>query len=276
MESASEALPGDIILGDGHTGIYMGNNEVAHASGKRYPAKGDIRIDPLDNALQYSFKGPIFLRPADLIKADQASSSSGGACPTNVQGPAVAAPSNAILRFMKGQEGYHRIGGYYNGEKFQTGGYGVTEWTPALFAKLKPFPTPEQKATENLIEFMRSDALFYIEKAIKKAGKQISDFKQHQIDAMMSIAMNCGSPTLVKQQCFLKMLANPNDPQIPELIKKTKAPWSAHKKRRVLEAEIYSKGSYKFESITIWDGPGKHAGTLSDNNGNGWLPGPIN
>lgn len=96
----------------------MGNNEVAHASGKRYPTRGDIRVDSLENALKHSFKGPIFLRPADLVKADEsAASSGGGSCPTTVQGPAVAAPSNAILRFMKGQEGYHRIGGYYNREK---------------------------------------------------------------------------------------------------------------------------------------------------------------
>lgn len=96
--------------------------------------------------------------------------------------------------------------------------------TPTLYAKLKPFPTPEQKSTEILIEFMKTDSLFYIERAMKKAGKKISDFKQHQIDAMMSMAMNCGGPALVKEQCFLKMLANPNDPQIPELIKKTRAP----------------------------------------------------
>ena len=277
MDSIAQAQPGDIICtkGKGHTGIYIGNNQFAHSSTNKKGKGEQIRIDSAEQFLKYSIPNGVFIRPRDLVKADETSTSKGGVCPSNVEGPAVFAPSNAILRFIKGQEGFHRIGGYYNGENFQTGGYGVTEWTPNLYKKLSPFPSTEQKATEILIEFMKTDALVYIERAIKKHGKQLSDFKQHQIDAMMSIAMNCGSPTLVKQQCFLKMLVNPDDPQIPELIKVTKAPWNGHKKRRVIEAEIYATGNYTFKPILIMDGPGKYNGTVTDNNGNGWLPGDI-
>lgn len=292
-EGISKAQPGDLVyVSSGatvtqsmlgkfidvkHVMVYMGEGKVAHASRGDKPIPEQIRHEKMDWYVTGGEAGKcFFVRPKDLAEADAAATATNsGNCPTSVQGPAIAAPSNAILRFIKGQEGFHRIGGYYNKESFQTGGYGVTEWTPSLYAKLKPFPTPEQKATENLIEFLKTDSLSYIERAIKKAGKQIGDFKQHQIDAMMSIAMNCGGPTLVKQSCFLKMLANPNDPQIPELIKVTKAPWKGHKIRRALEAEIYSKGSYSFKTISIMDGPGNYNGTVSDNGGNGWLPGPI-
>ena len=39
---------------------------------------------------------------------------------------------------------------------------------------------------------------------------------------------------------------------------------------------MYLTGEYTFNKISIWDGAGKHAGHVSDNNGHGWLPGPIN
>lgn len=49
----------------------MGDNKVAHASGKKYPDGKDIRIDSLDNALKYSFANGKFGRPKDLIDADE-------------------------------------------------------------------------------------------------------------------------------------------------------------------------------------------------------------
>ena len=278
LDTLDQAKPGDIICtkGKGHTGIYMGNRQFAHASTNKKGKGEQIRIDNAERFLKYSVVSGVFIRPKDLVAADEAAATSGtGVCPTNTKGPAVAAPSNAIIRFMKGQEGHHRVAGYYNKESFQTGGYGVTEWSPNLFKKLSPYPTPEKKSTEILIEYMKTDPFVYIERAIKKHGKKISDFKQHQIDAMASIAMNCGSPTLVKQECFLKMLVNPDDPKIPELIKTTKAPWAGHKARRKLEAKIYATGEYEFKAISIMDGPGKYSGTVTDNDGNGWLPGPI-
>lgn len=76
LESAKDALPGDIIWHPGHIGIYLGDNKIAHASGTNYPKRGDIRIDDLDNALKHSFKNnPLFGRPKDLIEADEKAAS---------------------------------------------------------------------------------------------------------------------------------------------------------------------------------------------------------
>ena len=39
---------------------------------------------------------------------------------------------------------------------------------------------------------------------------------------------------------------------------------------------MYATGEYTFEKISIMDGPGKYTGYVTDNNGHGWLPGPLN
>lgn len=38
---------------------------------------------------------------------------------------------------------------------------------------------------------------------------------------------------------------------------------------------IYKSGVYTFKDIAIMDGPGNYSGVITDNNGNGWLPGNI-
>ena len=284
MESASEALPGDIILGQGHTGIYMGNNEVAHASGKRYPKKGDIRIDPLENALQYSFKAPvIFLRPADLIAADAKASAGNGTCPSNVKGPAVCAPSNALIREIKGFEGFARKTDYYNKESWKTGGYGIIEPNKSKwYYYMEPWPTTEQKASEALVGYLKDDFCSVIWKGIQQNNAE-GKFTQHQFDAFVSLGHNWNPYKVIKANFFKKLCANPNDTSAIEEWKRTATTVKATgqqsswlKERRLAETKMYLTGEYTFNKISIWDGAGKHAGHVSDNNGHGWLPGPIN
>lgn len=197
----SQAKPGDIIVtkGKGHTGIYIGDGQFAHSSTNTRGAGEQIRIDDADRFFKYSIPNGVFLTPVDLAKADEQASASnvGGVCPSNTQGVAVEAPSNAILRFIKGQEGFHRVGGHYNGESWNTGGYGVTErWSKSNYDTLKPFPTTDQKATESLIKYLKEDSIKGIMIKMKANNLSLSNVKQHQLDALISIAMNAGIGSL--------------------------------------------------------------------------------
>lgn len=58
-----------------HIMIYLGNNQVAHASGAYAPPKG-IRIDTYDSN-HYSWGYTVFIRPKDLIEADKNAAGTG-------------------------------------------------------------------------------------------------------------------------------------------------------------------------------------------------------
>ena len=98
-EGVSKAKPGDCIVCCGsnystrfkptesdmknkkkltihHIMIYLGNNQVAHASGPKAAPEG-IRIDEW-NSSHYSWDTSFFIRPKDLIEADAAASANGG------------------------------------------------------------------------------------------------------------------------------------------------------------------------------------------------------
>lgn len=47
--SASEAVPGDVVCSEGHTGIYIGNGQMIHA-----PHTGDVvKIGPVQSSMNY-------------------------------------------------------------------------------------------------------------------------------------------------------------------------------------------------------------------------------
>lgn len=84
LESAKDALPGDILWHPGHVAIYLGDNKIAHAANDNYPNKAtkkDIYICDLDWAFKNVFKYPdtrVFARPKELIEADEKAAALGG------------------------------------------------------------------------------------------------------------------------------------------------------------------------------------------------------
>lgn len=103
MDSIKQAKPGDIIVtkGSGHAGIYIGDNQFAHASSNKYELGKQIRIDPADNFLKYCITDGIFLTPADLVKADE-ETATGGIENPDFSGGDVA---EQIFNFVKSQGG---------------------------------------------------------------------------------------------------------------------------------------------------------------------------
>lgn len=104
IDSMSQAQPGDIIVtkGKGHTGIYIGDGMFAHSSTNKRGAGEQIRIDDAERFLKYSIPNGVFLRPADLVKADEQAASGVGIENPDFTGNTIA---EKIFNFVKSQGG---------------------------------------------------------------------------------------------------------------------------------------------------------------------------
>ena len=117
--------------------------------------------------------------------------------------------SAKLLRFIKGQEGFAMYPYYFNGESFRTGGYGITEnYQSKYFGLLGNAPYTEQKASEILAQMINKEfasALYY---RMLKYWLVVSDIKQEQFDAFVSLAMNGGMCVVISSPMYLKFLVN--------------------------------------------------------------------
>ena len=192
--------------------------------------------------------------------------------------------SAKILRFIKGFEGFAPFPNYFNGENFRTGGYGITEnYQSKYFKLLGDAPISEKKASEVLAQMMNEEfasALYY---RMLKDGLKGSDIKQHHFDAFISLAMNGGMGAVTGSPMYEKYLVNQNDPTIydswlnwyvtgeglgvvlPGLVA-----------RRKQEAQIFKDGIYEYRSISVYNSRGVIDGTVTENNGHGYIPNTVN
>lgn len=124
-DSISKAKPGDIIVtkGKGHTAVYIGNNQFAHSSTDRRGAGEQIRIDDAERIFKYSIQDGVFLRAADLVKADEVASNSGANVVLEGGKIKIDGKEHETLGVFKkakctnydGGAGYHGGGGSYAG-----------------------------------------------------------------------------------------------------------------------------------------------------------------
>ena len=192
--------------------------------------------------------------------------------------------SAKILRFIKGFEGFAPFPNYFNGEEFRTGGYGITEnYQSKYFKLLGDAPISEKKASEVLAQMMNEEfasALYY---RMLKDGLKGSDIKQHHFDAFISLAMNGGMGAVTGSPMYKKYLVNQDDPTIydswlnwyvtgeglgvvlPGLVA-----------RRKQEAKIFKDGVYEYRTISVYNSRGVIDGTVTENNGHGYIPNTVN
>lgn len=184
------------------------------------------------------------------------------------------------FRFIKGQEGFAPYGANLGGESFKTVGYGSTEkYNKSYYDKHKPFPCTERKASEIYAERIQNEFGAKIVSAMISAGIE-SKVKDHQLDAMISLAYNRGVYGFLQDSSSPWQLIKKN----PSNTEAISAAWKKYAttsggnvltglvERRKLEADMYVNGNYKMKSIGKYNSSGKPDGIMSENNGNGYIP----
>lgn len=190
--------------------------------------------------------------------------------------------SAKIFRFIKGFEGFAEYGAYFNGESFKTAGYGTTEiYQGNYYSQLEPFPCTEAEASIVLASMMNNAFAEPLYIRMLHDGLRADQIKQHHFDAFVSLAMNGGMGAVTSSPMYTKYLVNQEDATIYDswLTWYTTAggvPMAGLVSRRAQEAKIFRDNIYEYRAISQYTAGGSPAGTLTDNNGNGFIPTTVN
>lgn len=180
------------------------------------------------------------------------------------------------LRFIKGQEGFMPTGNYCGGESWKTVGYGCISLSNSVwYKKHQPFPCSEKTASEIMAQRLQEEEVKYILAAMDKAGIS-NKIKDHQLDAMVCLAMNNGIGNFLNKSGSPWQLIKKN----PENYTAIASAWKSYATqgntaitaRRAAEADMYVNGNYTFKSIDKYNSSGKIEGKVTDNNGHGYMP----
>ena len=190
--------------------------------------------------------------------------------------------SAKILRFIKGYEGFAQYPNYFNGESFRTGGYGITEsYQKKYFDLLGNAPYTEEQASKILAQMMNDEFAFDLYFTMLSDGLTGDKIKQRHFDAFLSLAMNGGIGAVTSSPMYTKYLVNQDDATIytdwlewyvrnenGEVMEGLLA-------RRKQEGTIFKDGIYEYKPITIYGMGGNAVSTVTDNNGNGFIPSTV-
>lgn len=180
------------------------------------------------------------------------------------------------FRFIKGFEGfapreYQDSGGYW------TIAYGVTKHgEPDIYAQLVGMqPVPEEKGA--MISYDLKTKRYGV--PILDSVKGMGITQQCQFDALLSVAYNSGNGSITGSNSLTNAIAkNPNDESTIRPV------WEAFKvtsngillpglvARRKQECNLYFGQEAEMRPIGLINTSGGISGTVTDNNGDGWLP----
>lgn len=178
--------------------------------------------------------------------------------------------SPKAFRFLKGFEGFGPTL-HDDGYGTLTIGYGVTDSEPEIFNQLiKEQPIPEERGAKVAYELLQKNYGLHILDSVKKLGCN----KQCQFDALLSVAYNSGNGSITGQNSLTQAIAlNPNDESVIRPIwQKFKItsngiPSEGLRLRRIEECNMYFGKEFEIRPIEKIGG-----GTVTENNGDGWLP----
>ena len=192
--------------------------------------------------------------------------------------------SAKFLRFIKGFEGFSPYPFYHNGESARTAGYGIREdYQSKYFNLLGSFPCTEQKASEILAQMLNSEFASTLYYRMLKDGLTGDKILQRHFDAFLSLSMNGGLGAVTSSPMYTKYLVNQNDATIYDDWLKwyiygenvEDGPLPGLIARRKEEATIFRDGIYTFRTISVYNMGGVIDGTLTDNNGHGYIPNTV-
>lgn len=192
--------------------------------------------------------------------------------------------SAKFLRFIKGFEGFSPFAFYHNGESARTAGYGIREdYQSKYFNLLGSFPCSEQVASEILAQMLNNEFASTLYYRMLKDGLTGDKIKQRHFDAFLSLSMNGGLGAVTSSPMYSKYLINQNDDTIyndwlnwyiyGENI--SDGPLPGLIARRKEEAIMFRDGIYTFRTISIYNSLGVIDGSVTDNNGHGYIPNTV-
>ena len=166
------------------------------------------------------------------------------------------------LNFIKTHEGFSSVP-YNIGDGTMTIGYGTTQkYEPEAYRQLAPRCTEPQASAvmeRNIRQNYASTVLFYV----NRSGRDLSDFKQHHFDALVSFQYNEGS---IQDEVFWRMFKNGASYEaVANRMATTKISYGGGVvTRRKAEAKLFSTGYYP--PVNIYDyGAGKPIVTSGSN-----------
>ena len=158
------------------------------------------------------------------------------------------------LNFIKTHEGFSSTP-YNIGDNTMTIGYGTTQrYEPEAYNRLAPKCT-ESQASLVLMENVKNKYASNVLAQIKKSGRDLSDFKQHHFDALVSFQYNEGS---IQDETFWRLFCyGASYEEVARVMATTKIGFGGGVvTRRKAEADLFSKGTYP--PVNIFDyGAGK-------------------
>ena len=180
------------------------------------------------------------------------------------------------FRFIKGYEGfaprkYQDSGGYW------TISYGITlHGEKAIFDELvAKQPITEQEGAQISYRLKNEN---YASKIAQRC-KELGVTKQYQFDALVSVAYNCGVGVILNNNSLTNGIRDHIDNEsilrpIWENFYTTSngTQLSGLVKRRKQECNMFFNKEFEIRAIPLVTSSGGISGTVTDNNGDGWLP----
>lgn len=234
---------------------------------------GELKVQNIINAYDYSNKGCYFLTSSTrlgMINGGSSGGSTGGNQSTLYKD---GYASMMGLYFIKQGEGFSATP-YDLGDGTYTIGYGTTsKYDSAHYNQLAPECT-EQQASEVLGESLYTNYSKYVHDTFVSYGFDMNKMKQNEFDAFVSFYYNTGS--LTSRSIFTKYINGDGKESIAETWKTTVIMAGSQfeeglRNRRKAEANVFLNADYNYKPI-----PNLAGGTITDNNGMGYIPAPYN
>ena len=234
---------------------------------------GELKVQDITTAYDYTDKGCYFLTSSSrlgMINGGSSGGSSSGSQSTLYKEGYV---SGNGLYFIKQGEGFSATP-YDLGDGTYTIGYGTTsKYDPEHYEQLAPTCT-EQQASEVLGQSLYTNYSKYVYDSFVRYGYDMNKMKQNEFDAFVSFYYNTGS--LTSKTIFTKYINGDSKESIAEVWKTTVImPGSQFEEglrnRRKAEANVFLNADYNYKPI-----PNLSGGTITDNNGMGYIPSPYN